>query len=275
MSYALGLDVSRYQNIPDWSKVPAEREFVYVQAAFAETGRDSSFAQHFDGARASGRYVAPYLFCNMAFDPLKQAQNLFNAVGGRKIDLPPMMDVESNTNLPPSVIDQFIVSCSAEIERLFGEKPGLYSYPNYEQTEIRPGLTAENQYPIGRLWFWPADYSKGSRPSASQSPIFVAPWDSWLVWQVSGDKGPLIPGIGVCDQDVFNGDSAALAQFVANRELGNASTSPPPSTAVSAFKALAVTGAVAGLGYAAYKYAPGIRRDYLSPSYKRLREVFQ
>ena len=62
---------------------------------------------------------------------------------------------------------------------------------------------------LANCWFWLAQYD--SHPSIPRN------WNQWTMWQYtngkSGNQPYEMPGIGICDRNLFAGDEAALRAF--------------------------------------------------------------
>ena len=97
----VGIDVSSHNGDIDFEKVKAQGySFVIIKASEGEYHHDSRFAKNYDNARAAGLKVGAYHFFRKKTDGLNQAKNFLETIGWRKLDLPPVIDVEDWSNDP-------------------------------------------------------------------------------------------------------------------------------------------------------------------------------
>lgn len=105
--------------------------------------------------------------------------------------------------------------CCAEVERLMGVTPIIYTYPWWWRTIIQDlGVEAvawAKAYPL-----WIASYNTaGKWPLPSQQPISLEPWGpgGWLFWQFDGDGGMHLPNGRDSDFCLFNGSLEELRKL--------------------------------------------------------------
>lgn len=92
-----GIDVSHHQGDINWNKVAKEPiGFVYIKATEGETYVDSKFKKNIVGAKKVGLPVGVYHYFRMTSGAHKQFKNFYNTVKKYKIDLIPMVDVETS-----------------------------------------------------------------------------------------------------------------------------------------------------------------------------------
>lgn len=207
---AQGIDVSHWQGIIDWKKVALSGiSFVFIKAT--QNGMDKKFLDNVKGAKAAGLLVGAYHYIDDSVTTVDKARsaarifhNAIQAAGGQDmIDLPPVMDYESNkNNLSKPLITAIAKAFLEEIQRLAGAKPLIYTYPAFIGNFV--GLS---DYPL-----WIARYS-------TQTPSDAAGWTSWDFWQYSdGTAGGMlhsgnrkVNGInGPVDLNEYNGTVAEL-----------------------------------------------------------------
>ena len=211
------LDVSSCQGVIDWSKVPAEYRGVVVKASEGLTGQDPTRLRNAEAAHANGRVVSFYHFLRPSLEPLGQIANLWKAIGDTMPDFRPALDLESAPDaMTPDQLAAWFLAAADEAEAYFGVPPLVYTYPWFYNSRIAKaaGMTAELGARIKRCPLWMADYAHGETPAEGSHPFTPLPWDTWTLWQTSGDKSTRVPGIGgAVDHDVYNGDEASLARF--------------------------------------------------------------
>lgn len=233
-----GVDVSSVQGIIDWKAVKAAGfDFAYVQASRYSSTRELTFMRNVDGARDAGLAVGAYHFCSHGTDPVAQAEFFFGACGGlgnKSGELPPMVDWEHCT--PASYTDHpahcvtWLESMVRRVTELWypdnarmriPRRPVVYTYPVYAKGH-QPALGWSTELLVYPLAY--ASYKAGPDgklvpwlPGPEDGPIHAlpAPWKHWTLWQYSGDRGELVPGVsGYCDRQLFNGSQGDWADFL-------------------------------------------------------------
>ncbi|MCF2719312.1 glycoside hydrolase [Paenibacillus sp. UKAQ_18] len=205
---AQGIDVSRYQGKIDWKAVKASGiSFAFIKASQGKLYRDKTFIGNAQAARAVGVLVGAYHYVDDSAktpeDARKEAANFVSAVnsagGIASFDLPPVMDYESNkSGLSKAALTAVARTFLAEVERLTGVRPIVYTYPSFIGN-----FSGLSDYPL-----WIARYS------ATQVPAGASGWSRWDFWQYSdGSAGGTLPsgtrkvaGIaGPVDLNEYNG----------------------------------------------------------------------
>ena len=201
--YYTGLDISSLQgSITDFSVLKAD--FIIHRAFVGNDYADSNYNGSAAAIRAAGIPFAAYNFAypiGLKDDPPninraapEQAKLHFDFMGGNTFN---WLDAEWPF---PSQFAQF--GCSAfqiigwlleyleTWDQLAGPgKIGIYTMPWWGSKVINMGSCPEfAKYPL-----WIANYT--------QTPMTIAPWATWSIWQTSGSAYRLPNGI-VCDTDV-------------------------------------------------------------------------
>jgi lysozyme len=90
------------------------------------------------------------------------------------------------------------------VHRVTGRWPGLYS-GHY----IKGLLGTASDSVLANCWLWLAQYGP--------TPVVPVNWPTWTLWQYTdGGLGPephVVPGIGRCDRDKFNGSLSGLRKL--------------------------------------------------------------
>ncbi|PWU49426.1 hypothetical protein DLE60_08010 [Micromonospora globispora] len=222
-----GVDVSYYQGPSlDWAALAAGgARFAYIRASeqdgqpVSHNNPDSYYAVNYAGARANGLYTGAYHRARPDLSSgRQQADVLLNfapyVADGRS--LPPMLDVEwpraewalnSCYNLTPAQLVTWIRDFVTEIAVRTGRQAMIYTNTNWwNSCTAGSSLFAANPLFI-------ANYS--------QNPPPLPPgWASFTFWQHAA--GATIPGSAYStpDQDVFQGDHAALARLLGGPATG-------------------------------------------------------
>jgi GH25 family lysozyme M1 (1,4-beta-N-acetylmuramidase) len=240
----LGVDVHNGYSRIDWGRVAQSGvKFAIVKATQGNDGCDPRAKENIAGCKAAGIYVGAYLFAyplpesdaKPGRSPEDQARRLYNDVQGLgKLpgELPPALDLEwppqherdkgtskivnrwEEWGVTAASIVAWAERCVAEMERLWGRPPILYTYPHFAGS-LGPHLKSSG---LGRCPLWIANYThpKAWTPPEDVRPIVPAPWDDYTFWQFSADGSPMrIPGIPACpiDRNVFRGDLDGLRRM--------------------------------------------------------------
>lgn len=232
-----GIDVSSVQGVIDWKKVKeAGFEFVYIQSSRYSSTKDVPYLRSLDGARDAGLRVGAYHFCSHDTDPKAQAEFFYracNGLGSKPGELPPMVDWEYCT---PSKYVDHPRHCVGWVEaflahatllwypdndlRALRRLPVIYTYPFYAQGhQPALGRSTLSKYPLcyasyksdaaGKIVPW--------LPGSEDGPIHALPepFKRWVLWQYSGDRGELVPGVSAyCDRQVFSGSQGEWSDFL-------------------------------------------------------------
>ena len=224
-------------------------------ATVVNEGKDPRFDEYVAGAKAAGVPVGPYLYGyalptddkHPGRSPEDQARRLYadsKGLGRAAGELPPVLDLEFPARWDKryvdekgNLIDQWVrwgvtaesiarwaLACLAEMERLWGRVPILYTYPDFWARLGPWGKLPEWK----RFMLWIAAYvpegMKQPLPGEHEKPIIPGPWDDWSVWQFSADGSPVhVPGISRApiDRNVVK-DEAMLRRLTMIDE-------PPPA----------------------------------------------
>jgi GH25 family lysozyme M1 (1,4-beta-N-acetylmuramidase) len=202
----LGLDVSSYQPVVNWSAVAsAGAQFAYIKATEGTDIVNADFASQYDGAYQAGLIRGTYHFAlpNLS-SGAAQARYFVAHGGGWSADghtLPGALDIESNPygpkcyGLSKSAMVSWIASFTDTYQALTRVWPVIY-------TATRWWVTCTGNYSgfadLDPLWI--------TGPGATPGPL-PAGWSFYTFWQYSSDG--TFPG----DQDLFNGSSNQLLKI--------------------------------------------------------------
>jgi lysozyme len=199
-----GIDVSHWQGTIDWGAARADGvEFAFIKATEGGDYTDPRFAANWAGARQAGVVRGAYHFFRPQTDAMAQAAHFLRTVTLAPGDLPPVLDVEVTDGRAADAIAAGVRTWLAEVERVTGRRPILYTRASFWTAQMGGGF---NAYPL-----WVAHYGVSS-------PSIPAGWSGWTFWQHS-DAGRVSGIGGDVDLDWFNGDRAALAAFAATGEI--------------------------------------------------------
>ena len=214
-----GIDISAYQPEVSFAQVrDAGFSFVYIKATESTDYASPTFAAQWAGAAAAGMLRGGYHFYDFDADPTAQAKFFLATCPPTAGALPPMLDLETTSGVPPA--DENVRNVATflhVVEQATNVRCMLYI--NYGCWSGTLGATTGfSGHP-----YWAPSYLSGVNappPTASTPPIMDPPppqitaWGTWTFWQYS-QTGQVAGISGAVDLDVFNG---SLAQLQALRQ---------------------------------------------------------
>jgi EAL domain-containing protein (putative c-di-GMP-specific phosphodiesterase class I)/GH25 family lysozyme M1 (1,4-beta-N-acetylmuramidase) len=240
IDYTRGIDVSRWQNQINWTSVKNFGiEFAFMKATESTDHVDPRFQQNVANSRNAGVLVGFYHFGHpiMSGDIVGDARAeaaQFVSVAGPHIrapGLPPVLDLENRglDGQPPNraAISTWARAWLAEVERLTGVRPMIYSNSDWAKNYFEPDL---KEYDL-----WHARWTRDlDQPPLATDPGIWSP--NWTFWQYS--DATLVPGVAAgvpgvltgVDGDVFAGSLEDLRAWASEAVPD---TIPPSVTGVS------------------------------------------
>lgn len=195
-----GIDVSHYQGDVDWAQVKAAGiGFAYAKATQGDDDEDPDFQRNFAAMKSAGLLRGAYDFYVVGDDPDRQAEEYISKVKLVTGDLPPMVDIETESKGVESDTAQ-IADLHTYLETLqthYGVTPIIYTSPGFWNEYFDDSFS---EYPL-----WVAEYGVSS-------PRSVTGWSDWTIWQHS-QSGKVAGITGAVDLDKFNGSAAQLDRF--------------------------------------------------------------
>jgi len=239
-NWALGVDVSRWQEQVDWNLLFANGvRFVFVKCSQGDQVVDSAFHDHVMAASSSGLIVGAYHWCDPTRPAHDQAEFALSAVHGLPVDML-ALDVEQHWQdwsewrqgrithmIPPQAISQCAQQIACHWRRESKVPVIIYTRASFIYTFAAPASAWLAEYPL-----WLAHYPYNSTrvhttwhsmienyaPGLS-GPALPKGCHGWQFWQFSGDKFHL-PGVkGAIDLNYFNGSEAELHAFVDRQQV--------------------------------------------------------
>src|SRR5207253_5950981 len=157
-------------------------QYVFLKATEGLTFVDKRFASHRSEARAAGLRVGFYHFARPDLHPhgaTAEAAHFAHVVGTIAPDeLRPVLDHEKAASISPAEMTAWAGTFLAEVERLTGVRPILYSYPDFIATHMG------RAHSLGGYPLWLASYG----PNDGREHAFAIPspaWKSAVVHQYS------------------------------------------------------------------------------------------
>lgn len=227
---AQGIDVSSW-NHPggapiDWPRVrSAGYSFAFVKAdegPQAPGGRyyvNPYWATDWAAAGAAGMYRGAYHFARPKLPvstAVADARHFVSITGTMRgpRDLPPVLDLEVSGGLRPADLNAWAAAWLAEVERLTGRRPIIYTGYYFWQDQ----MAATRQFADHRLWL--AQYNGRSAPDKVPSA-----WGAWSFWQYTSTGS--VPGmVGNVDLNRYCCSDVSLAAL-ANGGAGDLAAGNP------------------------------------------------
>jgi lysozyme len=210
--YLEGIDVSRWQGEPNWSKVKAAGiRFVIAKATQGNATVDPQYARNRARLRAKRLPFTAYHYAVPDATPGDAVSEADHFVGTAQLDgrnLLPVLDLELHNDLGPDELSAWAREWLARVEERLGVKAIIYTKAAFWVE--RMGDTtwfADNGF---RLWIAHWNVDSPSVPAAG--------WGGrgWTLWQHAVLAG--LPGIkGKVDRNRYNGSSLASLRIKNNR----------------------------------------------------------
>jgi lysozyme len=183
-----GIDLSHYQSNVNWERVAAQGiSFAFVKATEGKQHTDVLFTQNWTQMQAHGIKRGAYHFFRPSVDGEVQAKNFINSVEMSYGDLPPVLDIEVEDDLPREVIIREMKAWLYWVELKYSIKPIIYTHYKFYNKFI---VGEFDKYPI-----WIAKY--GGEPPRLGTGV------KWWFWQY-GNRGKLDGIDGYVDFNVFH-----------------------------------------------------------------------
>jgi len=198
----LGIDLSGYQPTVNWAEVAASGiAFAFIKATEGTTLIDHTFKSHWSDAKAAGLLRGAYHFFRPQLDAAAQARIFLSQLQDSG-ELPPVLDVETGSSLPPSQIASGIATWLELVTATTG-RPIIYTMPGFWNTlPVIPGIADKAD-------LWVAHWG-------ARVPAAVSGFPDWKFWQYT-NKATIsgVPGFADMDEDRFNGSLEELRAYSA------------------------------------------------------------
>lgn len=197
-----GIDVSSYQNKPNWAKVAKAGIKFAILRVHQKIGIDGSFEYNYKGCKSNGILIGGYKY-SYALTPaqaIDEAEDVIATLSGRGLDFPVFYDLEwsNQRKLGKQAIENIAVAFLTRIKKA-GYKVGIYCNLDWYNNVLSDAL---KQYDC-----WIARYpanDNGSVQERLRPPVGVG-------WQYSS-KGNVDGINGNVDMNVFYKDYRDSAQ---------------------------------------------------------------
>lgn len=205
----------------------------------------------------AGLLRGPYAFLSMITDGRAQGEQFLRAIeelgGYDGNDLHPMVDIESKAGNPSQQrVHDTIGAFLERVEEGLGRPVVIYTYPSY----WREVVGSPRPHPFGQRPLWISHFKVNPETGAVyklDEPLVPITWETWDIWQVTGNLPYEIAGVRVC-ADVFWGTREAFVRrFCVTKREDTGSTVPDAPLAIRHAESNAATAIRAGEGEKEYK----------------------
>lgn len=175
----LGIDVSHYQDQINWKQLSDMNvqndsvEFVYIKATEGTSLVDEQMKSNIQGANKFGVMAGFYHFFRPGISAEKQADYFVDNAYQYNYQLLPVLDVEINTELSKTALNDSVQVFLNHIEKRIDERPLIYTNANFYNDYFEAEEWCKNEY------FWIAQYAADCE---------LMQLENVLLWQFS-DKG--------------------------------------------------------------------------------------
>lgn len=201
-----GFDVSHHQGDIQWAKIsPQNYKFVYLKATEGGDFKDRRFQDNWLKAREQGFLVGAYHFYRLCRDGEIQAQNFIETVPKKDDALPPVIDLEYDSNCINTFSKEQLLKeiqvMHDQVYQHYGKQPIFYISKTFYN------IVLAGEFENTPLWV--REYN--GKPDLKDNP-------EWLMWQHT-NKGKISGIPTVVDMNVFNGDEKAWLKFLEKNTL--------------------------------------------------------
>ena len=199
-----GIDVSKYQEIIDWSLVrdmkvgDVQMSFAFIKATEGLGNEDAYFKRNWKKVKDAGLARGAYHFFLATKSGKAQAANFINSVELAPGDLPPVLDIEQTYGISREKLRDRAKEWLQTIQEYYHVMPIIYTNVDFYKQYLKDDFDA---YPL-----WVAHYLQKERPSI---------YRAWAFWQHS-ESGRVNGILTRVDFDVFNGDSTEFRKLLIN-----------------------------------------------------------
>lgn len=205
-TYAVhGTDVSKYQTSIDWRTAKLSGiSFAFIKATEGGDRIDDYFSEHWRMTKAAGVPRGAYHFYYFCRPAAEQAKWFIDNVPKDPSALPPILDMEWNSQSPtcktrpdPATVRSEMTTFLTIVEKYYGKKPIIYTSIDFFDDN---DLASFRGYP-----YWLRSVAGHPSERYGSHPF--------TFWQYTGTG--VVPGIkGNADINVFNGDVAAWRKWL-------------------------------------------------------------
>jgi hypothetical protein len=230
---ARGIDVNHDHPVTSWVALMAAPEdvaFIGAKVSQGATFTDQKFRDHRAGFLASNLELAIYFHYAEPGDARAQARRYRDLCGDLTGRERMCLDLERAPGLTLGNLSlDWVAAWYDELAGLQCGPARMWIYTSKNQYGF---ICGGKPWPYGtsEVELWNPRYS----PQADLEPEVPPPWSDrgWLVWQFSDGETPphAVPGVGLCDGNVWNGNRASLRSYV---QASSVAAPPAPANLVT------------------------------------------
>ncbi len=203
-----GFDVSNHQGDINWQRISPEKyQFIYLKATEGGDFVDKRFAKNWQNARTRGLHVGAYHFYRLCRDGATQAQNFIKTVPQAADSLPPVIDLEYDSNCINTYTQEQLLHqiqiMHDQLQRHYGQQPIFYVSKAFYHVVL---MGYFKDTPL-----WVRDYTE--KPELQDGR-------DWLFWQHS-QTGRIDGVASAVDLNVYAGSQRDWQKFLANLDAVN------------------------------------------------------
>lgn len=186
-----GIDISHWQTVTSFKAVKEDGiDFVYFKATEGNTYLDPTAIPRYNDAKANGLLVGFYHFARFANmqDAVAEADFFISKVGGLAVDLPFVLDLESDDNgLSVAELSAEAIAFCDRVASKTGKPVLIYTFPYFAKNQLDKS--------VGKYGLWYANYAGDKADGVI--------WQDWVALQYT-DKGRVNGISGNVDMDYLH-----------------------------------------------------------------------
>jgi GH25 family lysozyme M1 (1,4-beta-N-acetylmuramidase) len=194
-----GLDLNHWRPLKDFSVLVRLQHKFFINKATEGTGfLDGTLYPNIASAKLVGLLTGAYHYLRTSVDPTLQANYYWSKIKDLKLEIPPILDVETYSN-DITKLNSYAKIFLERIKVLSGKTPIIYTNQNTWNLIGNPSWSLS--YPL-----WVASYYV-------TKPYMPLPWTKYLFWQYT-DKEDIGDTTYKYDCSYFNGTEAELRSYL-------------------------------------------------------------
>lgn len=168
-----GIDVSMYQKDIEFNRIPDKVKYVYIKATEGMDYIDPALNTLYEKAKNSNKLFGFYHFMSELTDPIRQAEDFYDAIKNKSYTLIPVLDIESNNKQRSK---EEVTDRALQFLKKFKELSNIdcivYTYTSFANSYL------DNRLSSFKCWI--ADYNSSQTVNANSV------WSTFVGHQYSG-----------------------------------------------------------------------------------------
>jgi lysozyme len=195
----IGVDVSHWEGVIDWSEAAKWVPFAYFKCTDGVSLLDNTYLPNKKGCLAAGMPFAPYHYFEPDVDPEAQAQTFVTKAGDHQGKY--IADFEEPGNDLANKYHRFLV----KVEWLTGRKPAIYTRASFWNENVKPHPSWAHEYELIVAHY-----------TIAHTPTLPIGSDNWTIWQYCEDSYYFPGCTAATDANWFNGSLEQMRQWFGN-----------------------------------------------------------